>query len=71
MDTLTAADLTAGKKTARLEAAITAGVNAAIEKRAKELAGGAAGVKGFRSDAARDLLVRGALAMEAERAAQA
>lgn len=60
-------ELTAGKKSARLEAAITAGLDAEIRKRAQELAGGG-DPKMFRSAAARDLLVKGALAARAERA---
>jgi hypothetical protein len=63
----TAADeLLAGKKDFRLEAAITAGLHAEIERRAKELAG-SADPKMFRSAAARDLLVKGALAARRER----
>jgi ribosome modulation factor len=60
-------DLLAGKKDKRLEAAITAGLDAEITARAKELAGGR-DPKMFRSAAARDLLVKGALAARRDRA---
>lgn len=62
--------LTAGKKDKRLEAAITDGLDAEITIRAKELAGGR-DPRMFRSAAARDLLVKGALVARKERAAKA
>jgi len=61
-------DLTTGKKDKRLEAAITAGLDAEITKRAVELAGGR-DPKMFRSAAARDMLVRAAIILRKERAA--
>jgi hypothetical protein len=64
--TATTAELTAGKKDKRLEAAITAGLDAEITVRAQELAG-SRDPKMFRSAAARDLLVRGAIAARQER----
>lgn len=70
MSVALAAELTAGKKDKRLEAAITAGLDAEITIRAKELAGGR-DPKMFRSAAARDLLVEGALAVRRKRAAKA
>lgn len=68
MATATAADeLLAGRKSERLEAAITAGLDAEIRERAQELAGKGNDPKMFRSAAARDLLVKGALAARKER----
>lgn len=68
MVTATAADeLLAGKNVARLEAAIPAGLDEAINARAKELAGSADSKK-FRSAAARDLLVSGVITQRRERA---
>ncbi len=72
MSTTTAADeLLAGKKSARLEAAITAGLDAEIKKRMEEIAGETGDTSMLRSRAARDLLVRGALAARADRVKKA
>lgn len=72
MATATVTDeLTAGKKDKRLEAMVTAGLDAEIVTRAKELAGENGNPRNFRSAAARDLLVKGALAARADRAKRA
>ena len=65
--TPTAAELNAGQLNHRLEAAIPAGIDAAITEVAKELAGGK-NPRNFRSKAARLLLTEGAIAVATRRA---
>jgi hypothetical protein len=68
MTTATATMLRAGKKDKRLEAAIEAGLDAAITEVARELAGDAGNPKMFRSEATRVLLAEAIIARQTKAA---